>query len=1048
MVAPRDSNWLYSFPHQDSDGDDEPLNEDPWVTLYGFPHAGGSAQSSFAWLHRLLPPRVRLVTVSLPGRGERLGEVMEEDTINVSDIVQEVAKAIEASCSTPGCVFIGHSFGSILAAETARLLHEQDSPAKPRLILVSSHAAPNSRDCHQEEFYTSLQLDTPENALEAIRPFGLLEEADVDTLLGSEPEMRNIVLKPLIQDLQMARNYFYSAHKSPLKKTIPVVIVGGEDDPWCPPELLATWCISSSAQPPITFPGGHFYYLQDDLVQQKLVDLLMKNIDEYVVSNFKYSQLSGPDHMLSSCAHDWLPVHEIVKRQTTTSPDAIAIEDGKFHFTYQDLGLQTDLLSRHLQHNGAVQKGDVVACWLPHSADLILAQLAISTVGAAILPLEANYTTSMVEGLLQDIKCRCILATTATSRLLPKSNSIVVLTLDRNFQEEEKNDTDSEVALSWVEELQQHDQNASLSLLEPTPVSLDDLAYVTFTSGTTGRAKAVFNPHRGATSCFSSRIQWIPYQSHEREGLNIFFVWECLRPLMCGNTAVVIPDSVIYDPRTLALWLRKENINRIMMNASLLTNILDNIKGQDLAVQLQGMTHVFLMGEVVHSRTVQAWKALLPTVSLWNVYSTWECLDVSMCNLALMPEIGSYYSPVGAPLGNVCTFIVDSAMNIVPHGVSGELCVSGPGISLGYSDAAKTKQKFVTNPFLRYTNSPEMHSMIYKTGDRAVQQGEIIQVNGRMNTNTVKIRAFKVSLQAVELEIMNTTVETGVSATTVVPKEDPKTGQITLAAYLVFRPRDNGIQDSYSKDESISRLHRLLLQTLPEYAVPEYFIPIDAFPLKGFGGRKLDKKALPDPSNEFKHSLKGESSATNPLLTSFDIIPGNKRLLHLLLVAFRSILERDEISDNDNFFHSGGHSLRAASLVSKLSEDYGIFINVLDLYSNPTASEIAAYIERQRISPNTQKQIPRAIRRSLPARDPADIAVIGMEGIFPGAPSVGHLWSNLLSGKSSPRRLSENELQARGVPKSVYKHPDWVPIAYAIDDVDKFDALFWGIGKH
>jgi acyl-CoA synthetase (AMP-forming)/AMP-acid ligase II len=239
------------------------------------------------------------------------------------------------------------------------------------------------------------------------------------------------------------------------------------------------------------------------------------------------------------------------------------------------------------------------------------------------------------------------------------------------------------------------------------------------------------------------------------------------------------------------------------------------------------MTMLFLCGEVVPTRLAKSWSARLPGVKLLNVYSTWESLDISMSDIsaraaaaakggpssAAASYVSSRNSPIGTVLPNVRTYIVDSSGQLVPRGVIGELWISGPQMAVRYSDPLKTAEKFRDNPFVdvdgHHADHPSAisteaakaalgsssssieseeeeekkkkrqskYSRVYTTGDLAVvlPSGEM-EIKGRSDSSTVKIRAFKVSLPSIEAAIMDLADVTGVTSAVVVPQLDPATG--------------------------------------------------------------------------------------------------------------------------------------------------------------------------------------------------------------------------------------------------------------------------------
>lgn len=348
----------------------------------------------------------------------------------------------------------------------------------------------------------------------------------------------------------------------------------------------------------------------------------------------------------------------------------------------------------------------------------------------------------------------------------------------------------------------------------PAAVDVHDIAMISMTSGSTGKPKAVLTTHKGCLFCFQARYDRYPYRPDSREGLNVFFAWECLRPILQGVTAVIIPDDRIFDPVQLVETLERERITRIIATPSLLESVLDNtVVGPTLNKRLAHMEMWFLMGEVVASRVVAKARDRLPkSVGLVNAYSTWESLDIAFADL-LDPtsRTNSVTVPVGKILDGSTAVMLDTKQRPVPYGAVGELYFASPGIAPGYfQDAVKTAERFI---HFGAKNAewgiPEL--TYYRTGDRArfLPDGQL-QVLGRLD-ETVKLRGFKVSLLATERVLE---AEPGVVRAIVIPVIDSETGQpMHTVAYI------HGI-DGMPSDTTLARVRLRGSLHLPEYARP------------------------------------------------------------------------------------------------------------------------------------------------------------------------------------------------------------------------------------
>jgi acyl carrier protein len=258
----------------------------------------------------------------------------------------------------------------------------------------------------------------------------------------------------------------------------------------------------------------------------------------------------------------------------------------------------------------------------------------------------------------------------------------------------------------------------------------------------------------------------------------------------------------------------------------------------------------------------------------------------------------------------------------------------------------------------------------------------------------------------------------GVAKSVVVPSVDEQGGQPDgLIAYIVGR-------DGKPSASLLARIRRQARIELPAYAVPAHFIGLAALPMREGESRKLDKRALPAPEHHADTSLEPAR------LSDIERRIGN---------VWREVLGIEWVQPADNFFDLGGNSLSAARLVGTLAERYGISLAVVDVYQYSTLQAMA---ERCRGIERGQD----ATRRQRPVGS-SKVAVIGMAGRFPGAGSLDEFWANLRDGHDALRTFSRDELKARGLSDEVLEHPNWVCAGQVLDDADKFDAAFFGIGQ-
>ncbi|AVR07622.1 type I polyketide synthase [Burkholderia thailandensis] len=975
---------------------------DSRARIVAFPFAGGS-DASYADMARALGGAFAFTTLSLPGRGATQHIPFYDDWPSlVDDLAAEVARLDDG---TPFFLF-GHSLGALLAYEVARAL-EQRGGAQPAGVFLSGHPAP-SRERATDAWRQPTHALPDTAFIEAVRRWGFFPDGALD-----DADVARYVLPPLRADLRLAETYRHAPGDA---LRAPCAIYGGAADPSTTIDDLRAWRAhvgSQHACPVETFDGHHFYFLEPTS-RAALCASVAGHIERRLAERPASIVAATPDpgSRVAAClraADDWGDAHSVlaaIREHVARTPDALALKDGERTWTYRQLASHAGELADAFRAAG-VGRQDVVGVFLPHGAEYVLTIVAAWSIGASVCLLEKSWPDSLVG----EFVASCRVAQFATTpELLARAA---------------KHLPDARCTLVGARPPLADRAWASVA---PRP---DDIAFVSLTSGSTGKPKAVLTTHIGTSYCFHARDALYPYADGEREGLNVFLAWECLRPLMFGRPAVVIGDDVIFDPPRLVALLRRERITRLVVTPSLLESVLDfpGVAAQ-LRDALAHMSAWFLMGEVVPPRVVdKARAAFPPSVRLVNAYSTWESLDV--CYADLLPSRasdGSRRVPIGRPLPGCALAVLDDAGRAVPAGETGELHIASPGLGPGYlDDAARTAEKFLPSaPALaeRGHDAP-----VYRTGDRArlLPDGQI-SILGRID-NTVKIRGFKVLLHAVE-NVLDA-VE-GVSKSLVVPIDDPHTRQPSaLAAYVVG-------SDGAPSETTLARLRQQARAKLPEYAVPAHFIGLDAFALRAGTSRKLDKQALPPVPSDARTAPRDAAAPS-----------AGDGLEARLAQVWRDVLGVASVARDDHFFELGGNSLSAAKAVGLLGERLGLSLAVVDLYQHSRLRDLADHCRRSRedaARPRADEARDVRAPRAASAADAPKVAIVGMAGRFPGADSVDAFWRNLTQGVDSLSRFAREQLLAKGVDAATLDHPDWVPAAQAVSDADKFDALFFGIG--
>ena len=644
-----------------------------------------------------------------------------------------------------------------------------------------------------------------------------------------------------------------------------------------------------------------------------------------------------------SIAREDLCLHKLFEEQARRSPRALAVLDTQGELTYEELDRRAGRLAAYLKDVG-IQPDEVVGVYMERCADFVVACLAALKAGGAFLPLELAYPASLLGEVIADAKPRIVLTHKHYTERLPREQAR--LCLDEDWKET------LEVGLSG-------DERA------PRP-GLDNLVFVSYSSGTTGKPKGIANPHRAAVRSYLWRCGISDYGPGDRVGCNVFFIWEMFRPLLRGGTTCVIPDDVIYDPEALVQFLEEYRITEVLMTPSLLGTVL-NAGGPEVGDRLADLRVLWLNGEVVTRTLARRVLSTLPDTRVLNVFSASETHEVAAGDLRdLIENTSATYCPVGHPMDPDRLYILDEDAQPVPDGAAGELYVGGDCLARGYVNRPElTAQRFVDDPF-----SPEEGARMYRTGDKArLLPGGDLEVLGRVDF-MVKVRGYSIELGAVEAAI-----ERHLAVRSCVVVAEGEEGEDKrLVAYLV--PSDpaegEGRYADWSIDPKTGRspeIRRRLQESLPHYAIPAVFVELEALPLQDTTG-KVDRRQLPQPPARVDSS---PDMAERTEALSADASRQEKEALLVRLWEDVLRLEEGDVRRNDDFFDVGGHSLAAAQLLSSVDGAFGVRLSMRAFLEHPTVEGMCEEIEARQRREEDGRDV---VDRGQPALDLRSEAVL------------------------------------------------------------------------
>ncbi|KAK7427204.1 hypothetical protein QQZ08_006317 [Neonectria magnoliae] len=587
----------------------------------------------------------------------------------------------------------------------------------------------------------------------------------------------------------------------------------------------------------------------------------------------------------------------LFEQQAAATPDAVALEDETRTLTYGELDSETWALADRLRDYG-VGRDDLVGILMGRSADYVIASVAALRAGGAFLVLELAYPPGLLRDVVDDAKPTVIVTQMAHAAQIKSDVPVIII--------------DHPDKAAKRESIPELDTRRPI----PSEDDVERLAFVSYSSGTTGQPKGIMNPHRAAVRSYDLRFGVSDLKPGDRVACNVFFVWEILRPLLRGATVVAVPDRASYDPTALVDLLASKHITDTLMTPTLLATVLS--RHPKLGDRLPDLRSLWLNGEVVTTDLARRSIAALPNCRLLNVYSASETHEVAAGDIQSFINYDDSVCPVGPPTDPDHTYILDEGGNRVGPGISGELYVGGDLLARGYLNLPETTAKaFQMDPYERKEGA-----RMYRTGDLArILPSGLLEITGRVG-GMIKTRGYTVQPGAVESAIVK---HLTVRDCAVIAHGEGLQRQ--LVAYFV---RDQGdhkdrtipIIDEYGYSP-VSR--RALSAHLAHYMIPAIWVELDALPSHGVSG-KTDLKALPAPPAP--KSPKGIPKKEQNIKIKMDTV--------IMMWAASLNMPPTAITTKHDFFDLGGHSLALADLASRLSKTFGFPVPLAPLAGNPT----------------------------------------------------------------------------------------------------------------
>ncbi|WP_026405393.1 non-ribosomal peptide synthetase, partial [Actinomadura rifamycini] len=543
---------------------------------------------------------------------------------------------------------------------------------------------------------------------------------------------------------------------------------------------------------------------------------------------------------------------ELFEGQAARTPGAVAVVDGGVERTFAELDARANGVARGLAGRG-VGRGSLVGVRMQRSADLVTTLLGVLKAGAAYVPLDVSHPADRVASIVAE------------------AGVSVVLTDDDAFE--------------------------PFDHAPGVAVSPDDLAYVMYTSGSSGEPKGVAVTH-GNVAAFALDAAWredvvesVLVQANHAFDASTYEIWT---PLLHGGRLVITPPGEV-DATEWTGLIAEHGVTNVHATAGLF-----RVLAEQSPEVFAGVREVSTGGDVVSSSAI---RALLEAHPDLVVRSTYGPTETTAFATHVPFDVGDEVPasvPIGRPLDNTRMYVLDEFLHPVPPGVVGELYIAGEGVARGYvGRPVLTAERFVANPF-------DGFGRMYRTGDLArwTPDGQLA-FEGRADEQ-VKIRGFRI--EPAEVETVLAAHENVVQAAVIAREDQP--GIKRLVAYVVG-------------DADESTLREFAAAKLPDYMVPAAFVPLDAIPITPNG--KLDRAALPAPAFAGGEAGRGPQTPTEEVLCGL----------------FADVLGLDRVGAEASFFELGGDSLLAMRLIARVRAVLGVEVSIRDLFASPTVAGLA-----------------------------------------------------------------------------------------------------------
>lgn len=582
-------------------------------------------------------------------------------------------------------------------------------------------------------------------------------------------------------------------------------------------------------------------------------------------------------------------VQQLFEQQAAAFPNRPALTDADRVLTYEALNAKANQLAALLREKN-VQPDQPVVLLMDRSVEMVIGMLGVLKSGACYVPVDYNYPIERIQFMIKDCGARVVLTV--------MSDVLMELAGHEAF-----------AGIDWV---MLDDESVFEGGTQNLPLvnKPNDLAYIIYTSATTGTSKGVMLEHRGLLNLVANTQKL--FSVTENDNVLQFAtpsfdasVFEIFTALLSGAALHVVPARVINDYNLFEQYINERGIS---------FTLLPPVYAQQLNPDAVRTLRVLITGGSASSfQLAQKWQKKLLYV---NAYGPTEITVVASYFLCSpQADLPALYSsvPIGQPLANTQVYVLDDQLQPVPIGVAGELCMAGDGVARGYcNQEALTADRFIDNPF--------GEGKMYRSGDLACWTSDgNLEFRGRKD-DQVKIRGFRIEPAEVEKVLQRHEAVKEAVVTALADRNNPS--EKILCAYYV--PKEQEIAEQ--------EIRRHLERSLPAYMIPQFIFMLHELPLTING--KVDKKKLPVPGGD-----EAPAAAQQLPATKFE---------QDIAGIWQSVLKKEAVSMNDNFFSLGGDSIKAITLVSQMNKQLSLKLVINNIFGNQTISSLVKFIGEQK----------------------------------------------------------------------------------------------------